>query len=373
MPRTAGKHHITASISPFADVYAVILAGGSGTRFWPLSRRARPKQLLKLFGKQSLLQQTAQRLRGLVPPERTYVLTNTTIQQEARRQLPAVPRQQIIAEPTSRNTAPAISLAAFEIARRNPQGIMIVLPSDHVIAKPEVFRQALAAGCRVAEQGRSVVIGIKPMRPETGFGYIRLGEQESRDGKVAISKVIRFVEKPPMARARQYVRSGKYLWNGGMFIWKASTLISNLNRYQPQMAAALRRIVSAGGIRSPKALRRLYPRLENISIDYALMEKIPDVWAVPVDMGWSDVGSWAAAYELHSKDTDQNVCSSSAYLLDCRQNMIVSSKKFVGAAGIENLVIVETNDALLVCSQDRSQDVGKIVKELERRGMKDLL
>jgi mannose-1-phosphate guanylyltransferase len=366
---------MTVSNSPFAHTYAVILAGGSGTRFWPLSRRANPKQLLSLFGKQSLLEQTAQRIRALVPPERIYVFTNTMIHDAVRRQLPQVPEEQIVAEPASRNTAPAIGLAAFEIARRDAQGVMMVLPSDHVITKPGMFRQALAAGRRVAEEeGRSVVIGIKPSRPETGYGYIRLIKREGREGKAAISRVRQFTEKPPAATARRYVRSRQYLWNAGMFIWKASTLISNLDHYQPQMAAGLRRVVSDGGIRASKALKHWYPRLPNISIDYALMEHITNVWAVAAaDMGWSDVGSWAAAYELNPKDADRNVCPRSAYLLDCHGNMIVSSRKFVGAAGIENLIIVETDDALLVCSQDRSQDVGKIVRELERRGIKRLL
>ncbi|MGH9397586.1 MAG: mannose-1-phosphate guanylyltransferase [Terriglobia bacterium] len=361
-------------MTPFAHAYAMILAGGSGTRFWPLSRRAQPKQLLRLFGKESLLTQTSERLRGLIPPERTYIFTNALIREAIRRELPRVPRAQVIAEPASRNTAPAIGLAAYEILRRDPEGVMVVLPSDHIIAKPAVFRQAIAAACDVASsEGRSVVIGLKPARPETGFGYIRLGKQDRRANGPSVFAVLQFTEKPPLETAQRYVRSGNYLWNGGMFIWKASTLIANLKRFQPRMAAALRSISEGGGIRSEKTLKRLYPRLENISIDYALMEKVDNVHAISADMGWSDVGSWAAAYELSPKNEEENVCPPSGFTLDSRRNMIVSPRKFVATVGVEDLVIIETDDALLVCSRNHSQDVGKIVKELARLEHKKLL
>jgi mannose-1-phosphate guanylyltransferase len=365
--------HRTPPRASFDHAFALILAGGSGTRFWPLSRQARPKQLLRLFGSESLLGQAADRIQGLIPPERTYVFTSAVIREAVQRELPHIPGAQIVAEPASRNTAPAIGLAAHEIARRDPEGVMVVLPSDHLIARRGAFRQTLARGCQLAAQpGRSIVIGIKPTRPETGYGYIRLGTQESHTGGIGIFRVVEFTEKPPAAVARRYFRSGKYLWNGGMFIWKAATLIENFDRYRPAMAAAIRRIAERGGIRSPKTLKRLYPRLENISVDYALMERIRDVYAVASEIGWSDVGSWAAAYELVRKDEQGNVRPPSGYLLDCRENMIISEKKFTAAVGVTNLVIVETGDALLVCSKERSQDVGKIVRELERRKLSKL-
>ncbi|MGH9449218.1 MAG: mannose-1-phosphate guanylyltransferase, partial [Terriglobia bacterium] len=328
----------------------------------------------RLFGKESLLAQTAERLSGIIPPERTYVFTNTLIREAVRRELPRVPRTQVVAEPVSRNTAPAIGLAAHEILRRDPEGVMVVLPSDHIIARPSVFRQALAAACDTASsEGRSVVIGLKPAGAETGFGYIHLGKQDRCGGGPAIFGVLQFTEKPSLETARRYVQSGKYLWNGGMFIWKASTLITNLKRFQPRMAAALLTIAAAGGIRSEKTLKRLYPRLENISIDYALMEKVDNVHVVMADMGWSDVGSWAAAYELSPKNEEENVCPPSGFTLDSRRNLILSPRKFVAAVGVEDLVIVETDDALLVCSRDHSQDVGRIVKELARLEHRKLL
>lgn len=361
--------------SHLPHLYAVILAGGSGTRFWPLSRRKKPKQLLRLFGPQSLLEQTAGRIRHLVPPERTFVFASQAIREAVARELPQIPRAQIVAEPASRNTAPAIGLAAFEILRRDPEGMMVVLPSDHLIAKPAIFARAMLAGTKVvaAKEGRSVVLGVKPAKPETGYGYVRLGKLAARLRGLEVFAIRQFTEKPPLAVARRYVRSGKYLWNGGMFMWKASTVVQNLRRFQPQMAAGLERIARLGGIRSSKVLRRLYPRLENISIDYALMEKISDVYAVAAEIGWSDVGSWAAAYELSPKDPSENALSTPGLLLDARRNMIFSPKKFVAAVGVDDLVIVETEDALLVCSRERSQDVGKLVRELERRGIKDLL
>jgi mannose-1-phosphate guanylyltransferase len=368
------KRRRTSSRATFEHAFALILAGGSGTRFWPVSRRARPKQLLRIFGNESLLKQAAERLHGVVPPERTFVFTSELIQEAVRRELPDISPEQIIAEPASRNTAPAIGLAAYEVIRRDAEGIMLVLPSDHIIARPDVFRRTLAAGCRLAaEPGRSVVIGIKPTRPETGYGYIRLGAQESHAGGIGAFRVVKFTEKPPAALARRYLRSGKYLWNGGMFIWRASTLVAHLNTYQSAMAAAIGRLTQEGGIRSPETLRRLYPRLENISIDYAVMEKIPNVYALTADLAWSDVGSWQAAYELNRKDRYGNVCPPAGIVLDSRENMIVSPKKFVAALGVENLVIVETDDALLVCSKERSQDVGAIVRQLERRKLTELV
>ena len=369
---TAKPNAKRASSSPFDHAYAVILAGGSGTRFWPLSRRDRPKQLLNLFGKRSLLVETAERIP--IPPQRTYILTNERIRAEVIRQLPRIPRGQIIAEPASRNTAPAIGLAAYEVQRRDPNGLMIVLPSDHLIGKAVAFRHALEAGCAwAAAHGRSVLIAIKPTRPETGYGYVRLGEISARVHGHNVFPVRQFTEKPGAATARRYVRSRKYLWNAGMFIWKASTLIERMEQFQPRMAAALERLDRAGGIRSTAAFRRLYPKFESVSIDYALMEKIPAVYAIAADIGWSDVGSWATAYELHAKDGRGNVRPAASFFLDSERSMIISDRKFVAAIGVDDLIAIETGDALLICRRDRTQDVGKVVRELERRKMKKLI
>jgi mannose-1-phosphate guanylyltransferase len=360
--------------SVYNHVYAVIMAGGSGTRFWPLSRRKNPKQLLSLFGGTTLLEQTVKRVEGMVPPERIYIFTNGFVRPRIVRLLPDIPKRQIVAEPAQRNTAPTIGLAAHEILRRDPKGIMAVLPADHVIRKPGALRNALKAGCRwAAMEGRTVVLGIEPTRPETGYGYVRLGELEKNVDREEVFRVEAFTEKPALAVARRYVASKRYVWNAGMFIWRASTLLANLRRFQPAMAAGLDRIAAAGGIDNPRALKRWFPKLEKISIDYALMEKLGDVYAVATDVGWSDVGSWAVAYDLSRRDSDGNVRPANSLCLDSRGNMIVGDRKFLVTIGVENLVIVDTGDALLVCAREQSQQVGKAVQALERLGKMNLL
>lgn len=374
MPKNVGSKSPGREDPAFQHAYAVIMAGGSGTRFWPLSRRKRPKQLLELFGRGTLLEQSAARIRGVIPPERTYIFTNELVRAEICRRLPGIPRQQIVAEPAARNTAPTTGLAAHEILRRDPAALMVVLPSDHIISKPAAFRQALRAACRWAStEGRSVVLGLKPTRPDTGYGYVRLGRGEGRVDGQEIFRVEKFTEKPPLKTARRYLASERYLWNSGMFIWRASTLIDNLQRYQPRMARSLERIAGAGGVRARSTFRRLFPRLEKISIDYAFMEKAANVFVVAADIGWSDVGSWAVVYEHQRKDQDRNVRPRHSISLDSRGNMIVSREKFVVTVGVQDLVIVETPDALLVCARDRSQNVGKAVQELERQGRQSLL
>jgi len=358
----------------FAHAYAVILAGGSGTRFWPLSRRKRPKQLLNLLGSRTLLEETVARVRSAIPPERIYVFTNELLRSEVARCLPEISRERIVAEPAARNTAPTIGLAANEILRRDPEGIMVVLPSDHIITRPAAFRRTLRAACRWAStEGRSVVLGLKPTRPDTGYGYVRKGAHAGRAAGEEIYTVERFTEKPPLKTARRYLASGRYLWNGGMFIWRASTLVANLESAQPAMARDLARLAQAGGVRNTAAVRRIFPKLQKISIDYALMEKVSDLYIVAADIGWSDVGSWAVVYDMHDKDAEENVRPSGSFALDSRGNMVVSPKKFVVTVGVNDLVIVETEDALLVAARERSQDVGKAVQELERRGLRHLL
>ncbi len=363
-----------ARTSVFAHAYAVVMAGGSGTRFWPLSRRQHPKQLLDLFGGGTLLAQTVARLLPLVPPERIYIFTNELIWREVCRSLPQIPRAQIVAEPASRNTAPTLGVAAHEILRRDPDGLMVVLPADHVITKLTEYHRVLRAGCEMAStEGRSVVIGLKPTRPETGYGYVRLGARETRIAGQEIFAVGKFTEKPPLAVARRYVASHRYLWNGGMFIWKASTLLRNFERVQPQMAKQFAEIALVGGVRSSKPFRRLFPKLEKISIDYAIMEKITDIHAVAADIGWNDVGSWAVAYDLSPKDGEMNVRPARSLCLDSRGNMIVAQRAFVVTVGVQDLVIVETEDALLVCARQQSQEVGKAVQALEEAGLQKLL
>jgi mannose-1-phosphate guanylyltransferase len=360
--------------SALAHAYAVVLAGGSGTRFWPLSRRKHPKQLLELFGSGTLLEHTVARIAPLIPPERTYVFTNELVWREVCRCLPHIPRAQIVAEPASRNTAPTLGVAAHEILRRDSEGLMVVLPADHVITKPARFLRVLRAAYEAGRtEGCSVVIGLRPTGPETGYGYVRVGAREGRVAGQEIFRVAKFTEKPPLAVARRYVASGRYLWNGGMFIWRASTLLANFARFQPQMARQLTRIAAAGGVASSKSFRRLFPQLEKISIDYAIMERISDIYAVAADIGWNDVGSWAVVYDLSKKDGEMNVRPSRSLCLDSRGNVIIAERSFVVTVGVHDLVIVETDDALLVCARAHSQEVGEAVQALEKVGLGALL
>lgn len=365
---------LMARNSALDRAYAVILAGGSGTRFWPASRRARPKQLLtRLFGPQTLLEQTARRIEPLIPPERTYVFTSALLERKIRRLLPQVPARQVVAEPAARNTAPSLGLAAHEILRCDPSGIMVVLPSDHLIAKPAAFRRALRAGVRWAGvEGRSVLIGLKPTTAHTGYGYIHQGSSAAKLQGEKIHRVASFTEKPSAAVAEKLLASGEYLWNGGMFVWRARTLLDNLERFNPEMAQDLGRIAEAGGVRSRRALKRIYPRLKKISVDYAVVERAKEVYVIPADLGWSDVGSWSEAYVLWSKDAASNVRPRRSLCFNSEGNLIVADR-FVATVDVHDLVIIETADAILVADRHRAQDVGKMVGELERLGRKDLL
>lgn len=355
-------------------VYAVILAGGRGTRFWPLSRRTHPRQLQQLFGEGTLLENTIDRVRSLVPPSRTYVMTSKLLRDAVYSTLPHVPRSQVIAEPVGRNTTPTIGLAGHEILRRDPDGIMLVLPSDHVIRKPARFLRIIRVACQTVSRNTfSVVIGLKPTRPETGYGYLRLGAEKQCFSGVDLYRVEKFTEKPTLAKAKTYVSSGRYYWNGGMFVGRAATLIQNMERFQPRMAAGLAEITLKGGAKNTAALHKVFPRLDKVSIDYALMENISNLYAIPADVGWSDVGSWAEIYDLKPKDLDGNFKPPNALCLDSQGNLIVSPHRFVVTVGVTSLVIVNTGDALLVCSRDSLQSVGIAVERLEVIGRKDLV
>jgi mannose-1-phosphate guanylyltransferase len=363
-------------------VHAVILAGGRGTRFWPRSRTRAPKQLLNIIGKQTMLEQTVARLRPLISPDRIWSVTNSEQAAALKKQLPAASPKRVLTEPVGRNTAAAIALAAIHIRRAaKDDALMAVLPADHFIAQPEKYRSIVAAALNFArEPGRMVVLGIPPTRPETGFGYVeRMGEALDSNG-FPVFAVRRFTEKPALGVAQEYVASGNYHWNAGMFFWRVSTFLENLQRHLPQTHAALEKLAAAIGTRSyEKKLRAIYPKLENISVDYAILERAtlqpgsPQVFVIPAEIGWSDIGSWAAVYELLAKKPGENVFAGSGHALDASGNFLWSADKFVAAIGIHDLVVVETPDALLICPRDRAQDVAKVVKHLEWQKLKKLL
>lgn len=362
--------------------HAVILAGGRGTRFWPRSRTRTPKQLLNIVGEATMLEQTVARLRPLIPPESIWTVTNAEQTAAVKKQLPAASRKRVLTEPIGRNTAAAIALAALHIRHATKgDALMAVLPADHFIAQPDRYRKIVAAALELAgEPGRMIVLGIPPTRPETGFGYVeRMGDAIESSGFSAYA-VRRFTEKPALELAKQYVASGDYHWNAGMFFWRVSTFFDNLQRFLPKTHEALESLAETIGKKPyDRRLRAIYPKLENISVDYAILENAtrqdgaPQAFVIPADVGWSDIGSWAAVYELLSKLPDDNVLAGHGLSLDASGNFLYSPGKFVAAIGVRNLIVVETPDALLVVPRDRAQDVAKIVKSLEERKLRKLL
>ncbi|MGH9776323.1 MAG: mannose-1-phosphate guanylyltransferase [Candidatus Acidiferrales bacterium] len=358
---------------------AVILAGGRGTRFWPRSRLRTPKQLLNIVGRETMLRQTFDRLRPVIGPQNFWVVTNADQAAEVRRELPGLPGSQILAEPVGRNTAAAIGLAAVHLVRAHGDALMAVLPADHFIARAARYRRLVRHALSIARlSGNLVVMGIPPTRPETGFGYI---ESHRSGSHPAGSFLVRqFTEKPKSAVARRYASSGHHYWNAGMFFWRASTFLENLQRYLPQTHRALSELAcSIGTPRYALSLKRIYPRLENISVDYAVMEPVTRgknsrcVFVIPAEIGWSDIGSWAAVYELLARRRGENVSAGPHFALDSAGNYLWSPKKFIAAIGVHDLVCVETPDAILLCPRERAQDVGKIVNWLEYRNAKNLI
>jgi mannose-1-phosphate guanylyltransferase len=367
------------------DFRPVILAGGSGTRFWPRSRRARAKQVLALDGERSMLQQTVERLKPIAGLDKTWIVTNEYLAHEIADQLPGLPSEQLIREPVARNTAPACGLAAFLIERQNPSAVLGVFPSDHVIGDEPRFLKALQKGIQVAAAGDNmVVLGIEPTRAETGYGYIETGDFTKDD---AALHVRRFTEKPNQNRAEDFVAAGNYYWNSGMFLWSARTLANAVREHLPETAPLLESIAAAYGTPEfEQVFHSLYGKCENISVDYAVLEPrsakgehLSHLYCLPAEFSWNDLGSWASLYEYQLEtrlrgDGEGNVSETGGHMaIDASNNYLYSPRKFVALVGVENLVIVDTEDALLVVHRDRSQDVGKIVKELGLTGHTELI
>lgn len=367
------------------DFRPVILAGGSGTRFWPRSRRAHAKQVLALDGERSMIQQTLERLKPLATVDKTWVITNEYLAHEIAEQLPGLPDAQIVQEPLARNTAPACGLAAFLIERDNPDAVLGVFPSDHVIADEPRFLKALQKGSAVAAAGANIVVlGIEPSRAETGYGYIETGDLTQDGGALHVR---RFIEKPNQSRAEDFVAAGNYYWNSGMFLWSARTLANAVREHLPETAPLLEAIAAAWGTPQFEAIfHDTYPKCENISVDYAVLEPrsakgehLSNLFCIPAEFNWNDLGSWASLYEYQVEtrlrgDAEGNVADTGGHIsIDACENYIFSPKKFVALVGVENLIVVDTEDALLIAHRDHSQDVGKIVKELSSSGHNELI
>jgi mannose-1-phosphate guanylyltransferase/mannose-6-phosphate isomerase len=345
---------------------ALILAGGSGTRFWPLSRKRRPKQLLALEGERSLLRDTVDRLHPLVEPSSVWVCTTRTLADDVRRELSDVPPHQILLEPEGRNTAPAIGWSVRSMPEEARRDVVVVLPSDHRVGDPAAFRDTLACAARaVKREDRIMTLGVTPRWPETGYGYLELEAGEEDEG---VRRVRRFVEKPDLATAERYVASRNHLWNAGIFLFRGTTLLDMLARLQPELSKGLEEIAAA-----PERVDELYPRLPADSIDYAVMEKLDSISTLPLDCGWSDLGSWAALDEVLPRDEQGNTGRGDVLAVESEGNLLFSDAGTIAVLGVSGLVVVRTGDSVLVIPKERSQEVKKLVQELTARGRGDLL
>ena len=355
------------------NYYGVILAGGRGTRFWPRSRRRHAKQVLTIVGDRSLIQSTVERLTPLVPPARMWVLTNEHLRDEIVRQLPAIPRRQILAEPVQRNTAPAIGLAAHILHSIDRDAVMGVFPSDHVIAKPKRYLQFARAAFRAAGAGKIAVLGIAPRWAETGYGYIEF-PPGTRTGSLHPVPVLRFREKPDARTAAKYVAARRFYWNAGMFFWRADVLLEQLRLHLPTTATLLDSLPRFSDRSFARKLNKSFPLCESISIDYAVLERADNVVGLACDeIAWNDVGSWKAVYELLPRDRAGNAARSLTVSAESGGNYIDAGKKLVALLGANNLIVVDTPDALLIADRERAQQVGDIVKLLEQNRRDDLL
>src|SRR3981081_1311417 len=369
-----------------------ILAGGSGTRFWPRSRKARAKQVLALDGQRTMIQQTVDRLNAVASPAEAWVITNDLLDDLIAEQLPEVPREHILSEPAARNTAPACALAAFLLEKSEPERVIGIFPSDHVVKNPQRFAEVIRAGIALAASGdKIVVLGVPPTRAATGYGYIELGGKAEASQGIAVRRVKRFTEKPDSALAEQFVASGNYAWNAGIFLWSARTLANAIREHRPAMAPLLERIAAAHQTSREefdRVFAEVYPQCENISIDYAVLEPRSakgeagaEIYCLPGDFEWNDLGCWSALHEhaagcppeqvsiANVFDGDDPLCIS----IDSTGNYVHAPGKVIALVGVSNLVVVQTKDALLITTRERSQDVGKVVAELKNAGRDDLI
>lgn len=355
-------------------MFALIMAGGSGTRLWPRSRRNQPKQLLDLGSGRTMFQEAYDRVVPLFGNEGIFVVTSGEYVPMMRQQVPAIPATNYIIEPSGRGTAPCIGLAALYLRRMDPQGVMCVLTADHYIQNTELFRQVLQAAAQVAESGYLVTLGIAPSFPSTGFGYVQRGAPLGTIGGFDVFYVEKFTEKPDAETARRFCKSGMYSWNSGMFVWRVSVILREFEKLMPALYAQLMEVDAAIGTPEERpVLERIWPQVEKQTIDYGIMERAEDVAVIPVDIGWSDVGSWATLLDILPADGEGNVVTGQHLGVDTHGCLIYSPNRLVATVGLEGMIVVDAGDVLLVCPRQRAQDVRELVKRLQEGGREEYL
>lgn len=357
------------------SMYAVILAGGRGERFWPLSRSHRPKQLLSLVGDETLLAQAVQRLAGLIPPERVFVITNIDLVEASCAAAPQLPPENIVGEPVGRDTAAAVALACALVKARDPEAAFCILTADHVIGDLDIYRNTLRQSLLLAQQQDVLItIGMQPTEPSTGYGYIHAGSKVDTADGIDFFNAYRFVEKPNVEKAREYIASGDYYWNSGMFIWSVSAVEKALGQHRPGLATLIGQLLPTIGTEEfAGALEVAYADLEKISIDYALMEKADNIRMVRGTFAWDDVGAWPALENHFDRDADGNVALGECATVDAGNNIVFSKDRLTALIGVTDLVVVQAEDATLICPRDRAQEVKKLVERLKQAGQTQYL
>jgi mannose-1-phosphate guanylyltransferase len=357
--------------------YAVIMAGGGGTRLWPISRKKHPKHLLPLLGERSLFQGTLDRLKGFIPLERVYVVTTAEQEQELKNQAPQLPVLNFLIEPMPRGTASVVGLAAEVLAQRDSEAVMIVLPADHFIRNRELFQKDMHNAVQVARENYLITLGITPTFPATGFGYIQRGAVLPEKYDIPFYRVLRFIEKPDDAKASTLLSGGDYSWNSGIFIWRADRILKEFSRQMPDLKVALDQIVAAWGTSNQEViLRSLWTRLKPETIDYGIMEHASNVAVLPADgLEWSDIGSWDSLFVVLIPDKSGNVVVNSDYMsLETHNTLVYSSeKKLIVTIGVDDLIVIDSGDALLVCRRDQAQQVRQVIANLKKSLHEDYL